>query len=698
MLKLVRFLQRYRIIPSGKSLSSIVYRMIGLLLVSGFTMVALGGGYLLWNLGAFQNPRHQFSVFLDWQPVDNTIVYDSQGEKIAEVYSSDHIYVPFKEIPDSFVKALISVEDRNFWTHIGVDFKAIARAIWIHLSGHHNKFKQGASTLTQQLVRNFLLPKEKTIMRKIKEIILSIKLEKMMGKEKIFEVYANMLFLGNGAYGIGAAAKRYFNKPLKELNPGQLSLLAGLFQSPSRFNPHKNPLKAKKRQGLVLKTMVKNGYLAREDAIKIYKMPLQYQKYKNNILTQAPYYVDYIKSEAKKILGMGSIKNQGLRIYTHLDMKLQEYVNASFTDLEDEFKNLSSFVEVPSNEKNPDNRVEAAMLVTNAKTGQILALKGGRDYEYSRFNRATQALRQPGSLFKPIIYALALSKGSKWSDSIYVSPITLAGNYRPRSQKNEYMTQTTLLRAFYKSMNSPTLELAQKVGIKNIIQFAQKAGVRSFLKEEYGTALGSSEVSMLDIARFNATIANDGKLVEISGIKEIRNQNGDLLYKEPSLQEKTTTAIDQRVAFLVKDAMHQVLLRGTGWSFNELGRLAAGKTGTTNNSKDNWFAGFSSDIVAVTWVGNDSSYAFSSSANAQGGTLALPIWAAFMKLLIEDKKSDLAAVVPEGVEAHLINPITGGRDSTGIRMWFLKENPPTHDQHKGEFTDYSNTFRMPHLQ
>ena len=674
--KFISYLRKYRIIPrSNKPSVSVLRTSIILGLILCLTPVVVGL-YFLDEFDIFSNNQKQFAPILKWKAADNTIIYDRDSNKIGELFSNYHIYTPYQRLPSGLIKAIIATEDREFFSHRGINLKSMVRAAWVFLSSNRKHYTQGASTITQQLVRHFLLTKEKTINRKLKEIILALKLEKLISKEKILEIYTNTLFLGDGAYGVGAAAKRYFDRPLEELELHELALIAGLFQSPSRYNPHRYPKLAKRRQKHVLRSMLASGYLGAKQTRYWIRKPLKYQSYRSLYGARAPYFVDFIREEAKQLLDSKNIKNKGLRIYTTLSPKLQvlaEQAIAEQAELLDKVEKDRAPYKSQTSKNQTAPKLEVAMVVTDPQSGEILAMIGGRNYHQSKFNRAVQARRQPGSAFKPIVYSLALDLGSKWSDVIYVSPITLAGNYRPRSPEEDYMTQTTLLRAFYRSMNAPTLELGQKLGMHAVLDHARKLGVRSPMKQEFGTMLGASELTLLDLARVNGSFANYGVLTELIGIKRIVDRSGKILYESEDAEDRSEQVISPQIAFMTIQGLRQVLIRGTGWRFNHLSKWAAGKTGTSNESKDNWFTGFSENLVAVTWVGSDDSSPIY--GNTQGGTVALPIWANFMENAQEVQPSK-PFKAPDGVSAMHINVKSGVPSEQGVKMWFLEEALP----------------------
>ena len=403
---------RYRLIPKKWNLF-VGFRIFFLLILLGGAGGAGVVYFYLKDLGLLNSDPERFSSLLTWKPADNTEIFDAKGKKIAELFSSYHIYVPYQELPEPLIQAIIATEDRNFFTHIGVDPVAMARAFLVWISSGTFKYKQGASTITQQLVRHFFLPKEKTLNRKIREIILAIELEKVMPKEKIIEIYVNSLFLGHGAYGVGAAARRFFDRKLSSLKLHEYALIAGLFQSPSRFNPHKNPGKARKRQIQVLNAMVSAAFITELEADFWKGKKLKYRSYQSSWGEIAPYFVDYVSEEAKSRLNLSSLKNKGLRIYTTLDQSVQKKAEQTLRESVELFEKTEELTRKWRRGLSESFALEAAILITNHRNGDIEAMVGGRDYGTSRFNRCVQAMRQPGSAFKPVVYSLGLLKGMK---------------------------------------------------------------------------------------------------------------------------------------------------------------------------------------------------------------------------------------------------------------------------------------------
>jgi 1A family penicillin-binding protein len=704
----VRIKNPFKVAPPAQLLSEIpkpefptrrkVLRVTAIL--AAFIISASALSVYLWlsALGVFNLDTRHIDTLVNYNFHDNSIVYDRDGQKIGEIFDKYHVFVPYHEVPQHFINALIAIEDRKFHNHRGIDFKGIARALAIRL--RTGRATQGASTLTQQLVRNTLLSTEKTLDRKILEIAWSLEVEKHIPKEKIIEIYVNSMFLGNGSYGVGAAAQRYFGKKAQDLAPAESALLAGLFQSPSRYNPARFPERAKRRQAQVLDAMRKSGFITARQSQELKSETLVYKPYKYINNQKASWFVDYIQESLPRLQGLRTknSKGSGLRIYTTLDTKLQRLAEFAVESHDARIRDLeyrTGRVQIPMSNQYKNASVEAAMLVTDPRTGDILAMVGGRDYATSQFNRAINALRSPGSAFKPVVFTEALTRGFKWSDVIYVSPVNIE-NYRPKNLEDDYLTETTMLRAFYRSMNAPTIEIATKVGISPIIERAKSLGVQSPGKEEVGTALGSSDVTMSDLARLYGTFATGGVLTDLAAIEKITNAEGTVLWQRPLLTSRQKRVLNSQIAYLMTQGLRSVLTSGTGQRSSDLAAFAAGKTGTSNNSADNWFCGFTPDLVSIVWVGTDENVPILSAAS--GGSVALPIWDQFMRSTFPIRKPR-GFYRPEGIAEATIHPMFGHRVSTGARMYFLTGNQPLETESSLEKISnssdgaYRNVFR-----
>ena len=617
----------------------------------------------------FDITKSDLKPIIQYKTSDNTLIFDRNGSKIGELFNKYHIKSSYKEIPIFLVRAIVAIEDGNFFLHDGIDQKAIMRAAWDRIK--YGRIRQGASTITQQLVRHFLLTKEKSLDRKVREAALAIELEKHMSKEDIFTRYANVMYLGSRSYGVGAAAQRYFSKPLNELKNSELAVIAGLFQSPSRYNPHRHPKRAKKRQLQVLAAMYRSGYITKKELTNLRNEKIEYKKYQQLNQASAPYFIDYIQEKSREILGK-SVHNQGVRIYTTLDQGLQKMAIATFKERKDIIDKAKNLVLIPLHKKNKNPAIQSAFLSTDPKTGEILTMVGGLDYNKSNFNRTVQAKRQPGSSFKPVIYSLALSKGHKWSDLMFVSPIKIK-NYRPKNFGRQFLTETTLLRAFFKSINTPAVELGAELGLSRVLKHARAMGVETPLKIEAGSLLGSSDVTMMDMARIYGTIANEGVKVDLVAITKITDTKGNTLYKAPTIKERSTKVLSKQDAFLMLQGLKSVFTAGTAFSESDLGSFAAGKTGTSNNSRDNWFCGFTSDLVTINWIGSDRSFDFM--GKATGTSLALPLWSTFVRKSLKVRPAN-TFTRPKGIIHEKVDSTYGHKSSRGFRMYFKKGQGP----------------------
>ncbi|MCB9228732.1 MAG: transglycosylase domain-containing protein [Deltaproteobacteria bacterium] len=661
-----------RLLPERLSFSLFVRN--GLLLLT-LLLMSLSGLVCLYlsELGLLSPDAGRLAFMLAWKPEDNSLIFDREQRKIAELYHRDHTFVPYRELPEALVQAIIATEDQHFFEHAGVDPEGILRALFVWLSSGFREYRQGGSTITQQLVRHFFLPGEKTVSRKLREMVLALRLEQLISKEKILEIYTNALFLGGGAYGVGAAARRFFSRPVSELKTHELAMIAGLFQSPGRYNPHKFPGRAKRRQEQVLRAMRERGYLSPADFRYWSRQKLPITAYRSLWGKKAPYFVDYVTQELSHLLGDVSVRGGGLRVYTSLDSVIQSRAEEVLHNKNDLLRQAEEKTRRWQPAGQPPVELESAILVTSPASGDIVAMVGGRDYAKSSFNRCSQALRQPGSAFKPVLYSLALLRGMRWSDSFYVSPLTLPGNYRPRSPARDYMTRTTLMRAFYRSMNAPVMELGQRLGLDAVLEHARHLGIHSPVRREFGSLLGASELTMTDLARVNGVFAAQGTLTDLSAVIRVTDRDGVLLYERKALAERSRQVLDPRVAWLMLHGMKQVLYRGTGRAYSHLAPVAAGKTGTSNESKDNWFTGFSADYVAVVWVGADHPQPLHPSLH--GSRLALPLWGELMEGIYKDRQPG-SFVRPGGIRPMQVNPFSGRLDPHGVRMWFLDHTQP----------------------
>jgi len=599
---------------------------------------------------------------------ERTLILDKFEQTIDQVFTKE-------DLPGNFINAIISIEDKNFFTHNGIDPLAFVRAATFYLKTKILKKKvitPGASTITQQLVRHFFLSKDKKISRKIRELNLAMQLEGLFSKEEILTKYVNTMYLGNHCYGVEAAARKYFSKSINQLSVSESALIAGLFQLPSRYNPKRHPERAKKRQQSVLKAMHRNGYIDKKTFDQLFDEKIVYKFHNDNRVGKYGHFTDLIK---QKVLGMdfsAGNKNKtfdlGLKVSTTLDSRLQNFAVEAIQKQNTRLNELQETIQTSSAKH---KKIEAALLAIDAHTGGILAMAGSRDFNTNQFNHTTQAKRSPGSLFKTYIISEALKQRISWNKMFFVMPFG-SKDYRPKSSSRDYMTETTLARAYYMSMNAPLLDLAQQIGVKNIIQHAQNLGVQSHIKHEIGSVIGGSDLTFNDLLSSYLPYATEGVTRTITPINRVTSRDGDILY-----QNKSTSAqqvLDPVIASLTRNGMKQVLVRGTGSGYSHLAAKGIfGKTGTSNRNKDNWFIGFNSEVITLVWVGTDANKGIP--GNLGGGKLALPIFNDFMEKTLPLYPSREYRVPQELVELK-VDPFTGKTDDNGMNMSFLSGLEP----------------------
>jgi penicillin-binding protein 1A len=641
-------------------------------ILGGFLLIA---GYL-WHEGVFESESSQIEKITAVIIPDNSVVFDRAGKKIGEYYSHYHVQVPYKDIPKPMVDALLSIEDRKFFEHEGVNWKSMGRALLgIITSG---RLSQGGSTITMQLVKNYLLTREKKVSRKLREIILSYYVEKNLSKERILELYLNTMYMGHGAYGVGAASRVYFGKTIDQLSQAECALLAGLFQAPSAYDPHKNPNAALKRKNMVLDAMAAAKVITPAVAATLKAEKLVFKPWTPVNETIAPFFVSWIRSEVERLLGDDdmALNDRGYKITTTLDFNLQRAGNEAVAASTGQLEELQAQINGKPGKKSPE-RIEASLVASDARTGAILAMVGGRDFQKSQYNRAISAKRSPGSSFKPVIYSLAIDKGMTWSDLVFVSPIDVGG-FRPKNHKGDDMTEVTMVKALAKSMNTPVVSLAQKFGIGQVIERAEALGIKSPMKRETGVAIGGFSSTMMDIDALYRTIANEGVRTESFAVTKIEDRDGKKLYEFDPAGVSGTTILSTESAHILRSGLQSVLTHGTGASLARFAPFAAGKTGTSDDSRDNWFAGFTRDIVVTTWVGGDSNSPLGDSAS--GASLALPIWDRFITAAIASGLSTTPWPVPEGLTLVAIDLDFGTPQDQGVPVLFPANKIPRKSQ------------------
>lgn len=547
----------------------------------------------------------QGNKFLD---AINSKVYDINGEIITEFYQENRNPVPLSKIPSNLINATIAIEDSDFYKHKGISLRGIIRAQWENFKNIILQFNKeakphGGSTITQQLAINTFLTREISFNRKLKDILLALQIERSFTKDEILEMYLNEIYFGHGAYGVQSAAKMYFNKNVQDLNLAECALLAGIPRGPSYYSPLINQEVSLKRRNIILNRMSKLNYISQEDMEKAKQIPLELDyNNKRNEFT-APYFSTFILSQLLEEYGANVVYKGGLKIYTTLDLEMQYFAEEALQE----------------------SGYEGAIITIDPQTGYIKAMVGGKDFVVSKFNRTTQAYRQPGSAFKPFIYLTALDNGFTPSNIIEDSPVTFENGWSPENYEKEFSGPVTLREAFEHSINIVGVKLLEQVGIKKVINYSHKAGITSELRPDLSLALGTSETTPLEIASAYATIANLGVKVDPLSVIRIENYSGKII-KDNIPQEKKV--FKEETCYVLISMMEEVIKRGTGLNAN-IGRPAAGKTGTSDDFVDAWFIGFTPELVTAVYIGNDDRKPLGNKMT--GGVVAAPIWAKFMK-------------------------------------------------------------------
>jgi penicillin-binding protein 1A len=700
------------------------------------------------------------STLTDYHPPVITTVYADDNQKIAEFYNERRIVVPLSEIPEMLIEAFVAAEDARFYKHRGIDLLSIVRAFFKNLEA--GTIVQGGSTITQQVTKSFFLTPEKSYTRKLKEAILAYRIDKVFNKEEILYLYLNQIYLGHGAYGVEAASENYFAKSVKDLNMAECAILAGLPQAPSRYSPFRYPERAKQRQIYVLNRMVEEGYITNIQATESINTELDIKPRRNWYIEAVPFYTEYVRQYIEKKYGADMLLNEGLKVYTAVNIEMQEIARAeihkgllqldkrqgyrgplrhlqpeeieSFAkDLEkeqlsnplqigktvkgivikvnDKKKNVTvrlgnqlgvidikdmdwarkpdpeipyhkemikrpgkalrtgDVILVSLKEKPEDSdlwhlaleqepKVQGALLCIEAGTGHVKTMIGGLNFKESQFNRAIQSRRQPGSAFKPIVYAAALDMGYTPATTIIDSPIVFQDEeqdfkWKPKNYGKKFYGPTLMRQALAKSRNVITIKILQDIGIDYVIDYARKLGITSNMNRDLSIALGSSGVSLLELVNAYSVFNNNGYFIEPSFVTKVVDRNGNVLEEFIPGKEKV---IEKNTAFIMTNLLEGVVQNGTGWRAKALKRPTAGKTGTTNDLFDAWFVGYTPRYTTGVWVGFDEEASLGQ--HETGSRAASPIWVEFMKQLLKDKPVRIFQV-PESVVFSQIDAKTG---------------------------------------
>lgn len=775
---------------------------LGLLLVAGGTIVVIG----LFN--HYNKDLPDYSYLQDYQPPTLSRIYADDGRMMATIAEEQRIFVPIKAIPKRVIDAFLSAEDQDFYQHNGVDYAGIARAIFVNLQNlGRDRHPMGASTITQQVAKNMLLTNEVSIERKIKEAILATRLEKVLSKDRILEIYLNEIFLGSHSYGVAAAALNYFNKSLDELTVAEAAYLAALPKAPNSYNPVRDHEAAVARRNWVIERMEVNNHITKDEKETAQKESLEVRPRGEAETVTADYFAEEVRRQAVEKFGEDDVLDGGLAVKTSLDPRLQAIANkalrnglisfdrrergwrgavtrlTSFSDWQKQLKKMApppggedwqlavvmgvtntavqiGFAndargtipwnemkwarrELPNDEFGPaihrpadvlgngdvvlveavkngeDGKpypadtytlrqvpvVQGALVALDPHTGRVYAMNGGFSSHISQFNRATQALRQPGSSFKPFVYMAALDKGFTPSSLIMDAPFEYVQGpglplWHPENYDGDYLGATPLRVGIEKSRNVMTVRLANSIGMPIIVEYAKKFGVADDMPELLSFSLGAKETSPLRMAAAYGMIVNGGKKITPSFIDRVQDRNGKTIWRAdqrdckdcqnsgwlpnmlpPDVPDTREQIEDPRTAYQMVSIMQGVVQRGTAARLHDLGFPLAGKTGTTNEAKDAWFIGFTPDLVAAVFVGFDDPKPLGS--HETGASVAVPIFKEFIGEAMKGKPA-VPFRQPPGLRMVRINPATGALAAMGDKESIWEAYIPGTEPEEGQ--------------
>ena len=711
---------------------------------------------VLWS---YSNNIPDYKFLKNYKPPVSSKVYSGNGDLVADFSKEKRVFVPYNSIPKNVIYSFLSAEDKNFFSHPGVDAKGVLRAVINNISNLiSSKRLEGASTITQQVAKNFLLTNEVSLNRKIKEAILAFRIERALTKERILELYLNQIYLGSGAYGVAAASLEYFDKSIKDLNYGEAALLAALPKAPSRYNPYRDIELAKFRRDLVLKNLFDNRYIDSDLYQKLKSKKIDLNKSKKVYLEDAQYYIEDVRKSVIEDFTYDKVYKQGLNINTPINLELQKIatqtlrdglisydkrkgwrgalVNKNYTknwntnlekfnleksidwkiaiikklnkfsaeiETEDNLNGKIEFKDISWTKKEFDQllkvgdliyvkkideikyslkqlpKINGGMVVMDPYTGRVLALSGGFSFKKSEFNRATQALRQPGSAFKPFVYALALENNYTPTSLILDAPLVLDQGddlkmWKPENYGKKFYGPSTLRVGLEKSRNLMTIRIAQDLGLTKIVNFSKILGIYKNPEKLLSISLGSAETTLLRLTSAYSAFVNGGKLVEPILIDRIQDSEGKTIFNNdkrkcincdqisylgkdyPSIENDYKQVFSSQTAYQMTSMLEGVIQRGTAKKLKDLKLNIAGKTGTTNKNTDTWFIGFTSNFLIGVYVGSDSPVPLG--RYETGSKTALPIFRDFVEKTV--KKSEARPFkVAKGMVMMVVNPITG---------------------------------------
>lgn len=596
----------------------VIYAEIAALLMVGILLGIIGG--------TFYSVSKILPSGLDvaqYKPTEVTKIISSDGVVLAQVYEENREAVPISEIPQDLQHATVAIEDSRFYGHLGIDFRGIFRALYQNLRS--GRMSQGGSTLTQQLARNIYLTREKRLSRKLQEIVLALQIERNYSKEQILELYLNQVYYGSGSYGVQTASKIYFGKHVKDLTLSECALLAGLPKKPSSYSPHHDLDVAVGRRNIVLNRMAELGYItaAQRDEAKQEKVKLTKLKPRGLARYKAPWFVTYVIKQLKEEYGADLIYRGGLRVHTTLNYEMQKVAEK---ELREEIARAKS-----------KHVSQGALVCIDPRTGHIKAMVGSvnPDFTKDQFNRAVQAKRQPGSSFKAFVYTAAVDNGYDPSYVLPNRPITFKGKPWPKNyrRKGGYASSYKMKQAVAISVNTCAVQMATRIGIDQVITYAKLLGIKSPLDRNLSLALGASVVTPLEMASAYGVFATRGMRAEPKCVVKITDRDGGIIEENSPV---TRQVLSQQTADIMSEIFRAVVVSGTGYNARRVPD-AHGKTGTTSDDRDAWFVGYTPELVATVWAGNDN---FSPMKGVWGGNVCAPVWRDFMLKALETYKRE----------------------------------------------------------
>lgn len=569
-----------------------------------------------------------------------TRVYSENGELIHELFKFNRVYVPIEKIPEHTISVLLCTEDRRFYNHWGIDIRRIPKVVLVNLISF--RFQQGFSTITMQLARNLYFGFHKSINRKLREIITAIQIERTYSKQEILELYLNVSYFGEGVYGIQAAAKKYFDKDASDLTIEESAALVPILKSPVYYSPYKYPQRAMSRRNLVLRNMVRAGALSQTEYDSLKQLPIQVKEFQQQSKI-APYFTEYVRQQLQ-VIGDSlkvNVYEDGLNVYTTLNTKVQMAVDSAILlnlpelqkRVEEKLIPMKKKMNMPDSLFAEKSKVQIAFVVLDHDNGHILAMVGGRDFAESKFNRAVQARRQPGSAFKPFLYTAAIDNGYTTIDKFLNQPVVVnnpdGSRWDPENYDKTFGGLTTIREAVKNSINLVAVRLILEITPAAVVDYAHKMGIMTPLRPFPTLALGSSEVIPLELTSAYGIYANQGVRVEPTAISRIEDRYGNVIFQHVS---KRSEILNKATAYIMTNLLETVVNEGTGarlrWKY-KFTKPAAGKTGTTNDFTDAWFLGFTPALTAGVWVGLDDPK-ISLGKGESGMVAALPFWADFI--------------------------------------------------------------------